>query len=148
MGVGPAPTEMQVRPDQLAAHLARGLRRIYTVHGDEALLAQEAADAIRAAARGAGCSERQVHTVTGQHFDWSGLLGAAQSMSLFAERQLIEIRIPSGIVCGHQWTMFAACPSAGSRVLSIRIRLIGKLVAPSPSIRQPSMSAALASGFS
>ncbi|HRI18833.1 MAG TPA: DNA polymerase III subunit delta, partial [Burkholderiaceae bacterium] len=87
---------MQLRAEQLAQDLAKGLRRLYTVHGDEALLVQEAADAIRAAARAAGCSERQVHTVTGAHFDWSGLLGAAQSMSLFAPRQLIEIRIPSG----------------------------------------------------
>ena len=87
---------MQVRADQLAAHLAKGLRRIYTLHGDEPLLVQEAADAIRSAARAAGCDERQVHTVAGAHFDWSGLLGAAQSMSLFAARQLIEIRIPSG----------------------------------------------------
>jgi len=87
---------MQVRPDQLAAHLAKGLKRVYTIHGDEPLLAQEAADAIRAAARAAGHTERQVHTVAGQHFDWSSLLGASQAMSLFAERQLIEIRIPSG----------------------------------------------------
>jgi DNA polymerase III subunit delta len=87
---------MQLRSDQLPAHLAKGLRSVYTVHGDEALLAQDAADAIRAAARAAGCSERQVHTVAGAHFDWSGLLGASHSMSLFAERQLIEIRIPSG----------------------------------------------------
>ncbi len=87
---------MQLRTDQFAAHLAKGLRRVYTVHGDEPLLVQEAADAIRAAARAAGHTERQVHTVAGQHFDWSGLVGAARAMSLFAERQLIEIRIPSG----------------------------------------------------
>jgi DNA polymerase-3 subunit delta len=87
---------MQVRPDQLAAHLQKGLRPIYTVWGDEPLLAQEAGDAIRSAARTAGCTERQVHTVAGAHFDWSGLLGAAMAMSLFSERQLIEIRIPSG----------------------------------------------------
>ena len=64
--------------------------------GDEPLLAQEAGDAIRAAARASGCTERQVHTVAGAHFDWSGLLGASMAMSLFAQRQLIEIRIPSG----------------------------------------------------
>ena len=87
---------MQIRPEQLDAALARGLRPLYTVHGDEPLLAQEAADAIRAAARSAGYSERQVFTVSGAHFDWSGVLGAAQAMSLFADRQLIEIRIPSG----------------------------------------------------
>jgi DNA polymerase-3 subunit delta len=87
---------MQIRADQLEAHLARGLKPLYTVHGDEPLLAQEAGDALRAAARAAGCSERKVFNVSGAHFDWSAVLGAAQSMSLFAQRQLIEIRIPSG----------------------------------------------------
>lgn len=87
---------MQIRPDQLEQHLARGLKPVYTVHGDEPLLAQEAGDAIRAAARKAGYVERKVFTVSGAHFDWSGVLGAAQAMSLFADRQLIEIRIPSG----------------------------------------------------
>lgn len=87
---------MQLRLDQLQGQLARGLRPLYTVHGDEPLLAQEAADAIRAAARAEGYVERQVFVVSGAHFDWSGVLGAAQAMSLFAERRLIEIRIPSG----------------------------------------------------
>jgi DNA polymerase III subunit delta len=87
---------MQIRSEQLAAQLQKGLRPLYTVWGDEPLLAQEAGDAIRAAARASGCTERQVHTVAGAHFDWSGLLGASMAMSLFAQRQLIEIRIPSG----------------------------------------------------
>ena len=87
---------MQLRPEQLAAHLGKGVRPLYTVWGDEPLLAQEAGDAIRQAARASGCSERQVHTVSGAHFDWSGLLGASMALSLFAQRQLIEIRIPSG----------------------------------------------------
>ena len=87
---------MQIKPEQLAAHLAKGLRRLYTVYGDEPLSAQEAADAIRAAARTAGFGERKVYTVTGSYFNWSEVIGAAQAMSLFADRQLIEIRIPSG----------------------------------------------------
>jgi DNA polymerase-3 subunit delta len=87
---------MQIRPEQLETQLARGLKPVYTVHGDEPLLAQEAGDAIRAAARAAGYGERKVFTVSGAHFDWSGVLGAAQAQSLFADRQLIEIRIPSG----------------------------------------------------
>ena len=87
---------MQVRPEQLADHLARGLRDVYVVHGDEPLRAQEAADAIRTAARAAGVNERKVFVVSGAHFDWSGVLGASQSMGLFADQQLIEIRIPSG----------------------------------------------------
>ena len=87
---------MQLRPEQLTSALTRGLRPLYTVHGDEPLLAQEAGDVIRHAARSAGYSERKVFNVTGAHFDWSSLLGASLAMSLFAERQLIEIRIPSG----------------------------------------------------
>lgn len=87
---------MQLRADQLAAHLQRGLKALYLVHGDEPLLVQEACDAIRAAARAAGYAERQVFTVSGAHFDWSAVLGAAQSLSLFAERRLIDLRIPSG----------------------------------------------------
>lgn len=88
---------MQLRPEQLAAHLAKGeLKAVYTLWGDEPLLAQEAADQLRAAARAAGYSDRQVFTVSGAHFDWSGVLGASQSMGLFCDKQLMEIRIPSG----------------------------------------------------
>ena len=87
---------MQLRLDQLASHLQKNLRPLYTLWGDEPLLAQEAGDAIRAAARTAGHTEREVHVASGAHFNWSALLGAAQAMSLFADKQLIEIRIPSG----------------------------------------------------
>ena len=87
---------MQLRADQLTADLGKGLRPLYTIWGDEPLLAQEAADAIRAAARAAGHTERQVHTVSGAHHNWSELLGASQAMSLFADKQIVEIRIPSG----------------------------------------------------
>jgi DNA polymerase-3 subunit delta len=86
----------QVRPEQLEAHLLRGLQSLYTIHGDEPLLAQEAGDAIRRAAREAGHTERTVYTVSGAHFDWSTLLGESQALSLFADKRLMEIRIPSG----------------------------------------------------
>ena len=87
---------MQIAAPQLAAQLQRGLRSLYTLHGDEPLLVQEAADAIRAAAREQGYTERTVHTVAGAHFDWGEVLASGGSMSLFADKQLIEIRIPSG----------------------------------------------------
>ncbi len=87
---------MQLAAQQLKAHLQKGLRSLYTVHGDEPLLVQEAADAIRQAAREQGYTERTVHTVAGAHFDWSEVLASGGSMSLFADRQLLEIRIPSG----------------------------------------------------
>jgi DNA polymerase III subunit delta len=86
---------MQLRQDALEPHLAKGLAGIYTVYGDEPLLAQEACDRIRAAARAAGHTERSVYSVE-RGFDWSVLLGASQAMSLFGDRQLIELRIPTG----------------------------------------------------
>jgi DNA polymerase-3 subunit delta len=86
----------QIALNQLAAHLHKGLRPLYVLHGDEPLLAQEAQDAIRAAARAQGYAERSSHTVTGARFDWGAVLAAGGSLSLFADRQIIEIRIPSG----------------------------------------------------
>jgi len=87
---------MQLAPAQLAAHLSKGLRPLYVLHGDEPLLQQEAADAIRTAARAQGYTERSSYTVAGAHFDWSAVLAAGGSLSLFADKQIVEIRIPSG----------------------------------------------------
>ncbi len=87
---------MQLAPNQLAAHLQKGLKSLYTLHGDEPLLVQEAADAIRTAARSQGFTERTSHTVAGAHFDWSEVLAAGGSLSLFADKQIVELRIPSG----------------------------------------------------
>jgi DNA polymerase-3 subunit delta len=73
----------------------RGLAPLYTVFGDEPLLALEATDRIRAKARDDGYSEREVLTAE-QHFDWSQLRVSAQSQSLFASRRILELRIPGG----------------------------------------------------
>ena len=87
---------MLIPSAQLSGHLTKGCRSLYTLMGDEPLLQQEALDALRAKAREDGYTERQVFTVSGAHVDWSAVLAAGQSMSLFAERQMVEIRIPSG----------------------------------------------------
>ncbi len=87
---------MQLAAAQLSTHLQKGVKSLYTVHGDEPLLVQEAADAIRAAARSQGYTERSVHTVAGAHFDWGAVLAAGSSLSLFADKQIVELRIPSG----------------------------------------------------
>jgi len=87
---------MHIALNQLPAQLAKGLRGLYTLHGDEPLLLQEAGDAIRAAARQAGYTERSSFTVAGAHFDWSAVLAAGGSLSLFADKQVVEVRIPSG----------------------------------------------------
>ncbi|TCP17127.1 DNA polymerase III subunit delta [Simplicispira metamorpha] len=87
---------MHIALNQLTAHLAKGLRPLYTLHGDEPLLQQEAADAIRVAARAQGYTERTTFVVAGAHFDWSAVLAAGGSLSLFADKQIVEIRVPSG----------------------------------------------------
>lgn len=86
---------MQLRGEQLPAHLERELRPIYTVYGEEPLLVIEAADAIRAAARRQGFVEREVLTALAG-FNWNELHHATGNMSLFGGRQLIDLRIPTG----------------------------------------------------
>src|SRR5262252_9921513 len=84
-----------LRAEQLDSHLARELRPLYAIHGDEPLLSLEAADAVRKRAREKGFSERVVLAAE-RSFDWSELAASAASLSLFGERKLIELRIPSG----------------------------------------------------
>jgi len=86
---------MQVRADALDAHLEKSLAPLYVISSDEQLLLLEAADRIRAKARAAGFSEREV-LVAERYFKWGELQSVQQSMSLYGDRKLIELRIPSG----------------------------------------------------
>lgn len=86
---------MQIPPEKLASHLRQGLAPLYFIHGDEPLLVTEAADAVRAAARAEGFSEREVFAVE-PGFDWNQLSAASDSLSLFAERRILELRLPTG----------------------------------------------------
>jgi DNA polymerase-3 subunit delta len=86
---------MLLKGEQLAAHLERELRPLYVLYGDDPLLVIEAADAIRAKSREQGYSEREVLTVLPQ-FDWGQLLAAGGNMSLFGDKKLIDLRIPTG----------------------------------------------------
>ncbi|MCR4297131.1 MAG: DNA polymerase III subunit delta [Gallionella sp.] len=86
---------MQIASEDLSRHLASGLKPLYVVYGDALLLAIEAADSIRAAARAAGYSERETF-IAEQYFKWGELCNSAQSLSLFASRKVIDLRIPSG----------------------------------------------------
>lgn len=85
----------KLRPDQLDGALRKQLAPVYLVCGEEPLLIQEACDSIRQAARKAGFSEHErYHGDAG--FDWDQLLTSVNSLSLFADRKLIEVRIDSG----------------------------------------------------
>jgi DNA polymerase III subunit delta len=86
---------MQLRAEQLDAHLAKTLAPLYVIHGDEPLVALESADAVRAAARKRGLAEREVF-VAERGFDWSEFVHAGASRSLFGGGKIIELRVSGG----------------------------------------------------
>jgi DNA polymerase-3 subunit delta len=86
---------MQLRPEALDAHLEETLAPLYVITSDEHLLLMEAADRIRETARKQGCTEREILTAEGG-FKWGELQAANSAMSLFGDKKLIELRIPSG----------------------------------------------------
>src|SRR5258706_15934313 len=86
---------MQLRAAELESQLKKSLLGAYAIHGDEPLLAMEAADAVRSAARRAGFSEREV-LEPGRGFDWSEFTHATGSLSLFATKKIVELRLPNG----------------------------------------------------
>jgi len=86
---------MQLRLEALDGHLTKNLAQLYVIASDEHLLALEAADRIRKAARAQGYTERDVLSVE-RTFKWGELLAANQALSLFGDKKLIELRIPTG----------------------------------------------------
>lgn len=119
---------MKLSGDNLASSLARGLSPTYLIAGDETLLVNEAADAIRARARADGFSERELHTVD-RSFDWQALLAESRAMSLFAQRKIIEIRMSSptpGERGADALVELAQQPCADNLVLVISGKLDGR----------------------
>jgi DNA polymerase-3 subunit delta len=86
---------VQLRPEHLAAHLAKPLGPLYILHGDDPLLTIESGDALRTAARRQGYEDRSVLVVT-PAFKWDELFHAAGNLSLFGGRTLVDLRIPTG----------------------------------------------------
>lgn len=86
---------MKIQANQLQSHLQKNLASCYLVTGDEHLLVAEALDSIRGAARQQGFTARDLHVaITG--FDWSVLRDSTANLSLFAERRIVELRLPTG----------------------------------------------------
>ena len=86
---------MKINVNQLSTHLQKNLAPCYLVTGDEHLLVDEALDAIRAAAREQGFTSRDLHVAT-TGFDWMQLRDSGANLSLFAEKRVIELRVPTG----------------------------------------------------
>jgi DNA polymerase-3 subunit delta len=115
---------MQITAAELPSRLVP-LSPLYLVHGDEPLLAIEAGDLIRGAARAAGCDEREVLVVE-PGFKWDALLAATRNLGLFGGRKLIDLRIPSGkpgIEGARALDAWAASPSGDAVALITMPRL-------------------------
>jgi len=85
---------MRLKPEQIAAALQKGLAPVYFISGDEPLQLGEVADAVRAAARTAGYDSREV-LVADAGFSWNGLNESASSLSIFADKKIIDLRLPT-----------------------------------------------------
>lgn len=86
---------MKLPGARLAQNLERGLKSAYLISGDEPLLVAEAAQAVRAKAAAEGFADRELY-VADRGFDWSALADGSANLSLFAERRLLEVRLPTG----------------------------------------------------
>jgi DNA polymerase-3 subunit delta len=86
---------MRLKPEQLAAALQKDLAPVYFISGDEPLQMGEIADAIRAAARKSGYDSREV-LVADSGFSWNELMETAGSLSIFTDKKIIDLRLPTG----------------------------------------------------
>ncbi|WP_372809565.1 DNA polymerase III subunit delta [Litorivivens sp.] len=107
---------MKLRADQLSKHLSSPLLPVYLITGDEPLLAQETADAIRAAARDQGFIEREVLDAD-SGFNWGHLTAASQSMSLFGDRKILDLRLNGKLGKDGSQAVVDFCESAGDDTL-------------------------------
>jgi DNA polymerase III subunit delta len=108
---------LKVKTELLVAHLRERLLPVYLISGDDPLLTGEAVDAVRLRARENGFTERDVHFME-RGGDWDAVLASVASMSLFAERRIIEVRLPTGRpgVTGNR-VLKRAIESAGAETL-------------------------------
>ncbi len=117
----------KLRPEQLSSALNKQLAPIYLVSGDEPLLVQEACDAIRAAARKQGFNERELYHAEAS-FDWGQLLASANSLSLFADKKILELRLPTGKPGdkgGKMLLEYAESPASDNLLLIVTPKLDG-----------------------
>jgi DNA polymerase-3 subunit delta len=115
---------MRTYTDQVARTLEKGLAPVWLIAGDEPLLTGEAADLVRARARKEGFTGRDLF-VTDRSFDWSEVAAASRSLSLFSERRILEIRMPTarpGKEGGAALAALAADPGPDNLVLVITTR--------------------------
>jgi DNA polymerase-3 subunit delta len=118
---------MQVRPADLSGHLRGSLAPAYLICGDETLLVEEACDAVLHTARSQGFGERSILFAEGS-FSWNDVIQDAASMSLFAEKRVVDVRVPGGKLdreASEAVRRYAGHPSADT-LLMVRMRRLEK----------------------
>jgi DNA polymerase-3 subunit delta len=116
---------LKLTSESLATHLEERLLPAYLISGDEPLLAGEAADAVRARARSAGFTEREVYFIE-RAADWDTLRGSAASLSLFGARRIIEVRLASarpGVAGNNALAALLKTPDPDTLLLILAPRL-------------------------
>ena len=107
---------MKLYPEKLLASFSKGLLPVYLITGDEPLIRQELCDQIRQQARSEGFIERELfHVETG--FDWQEIHYSLNSLSLFAEKKIIEVRLNQAKQPEKAAAALAAMSSAGDDIL-------------------------------
>lgn len=112
---------MRINYSSFKGQLEKGLAPIYFIFGDATLLVEESLDRLRQVARAAEFTER-IRFTADQGFDWHQIFASGQSMSLFAEKRLVELRIPSGKPGdggGKALVEYAATPPADDTILAV-----------------------------
>lgn len=118
---------MQIKPDQLRKHLKNQQLPVYMVCGDEPLQHRESVDMLRKAASYYGFTEREVYTADAG-FDWNNLFSAANELSLFASRRLIELQLPTGKPSDKGEALIAYCQNPPADIMLLIVA--GKIEAP------------------
>ncbi len=116
---------MKISGNHLSRHLNKDLAGAYLVSGDEPLLVMEAADSIREAAARHGFQHRDLNIVE-QGFQWTELEAAAENLSLFASRRILELRLPTpkpGVLGGRSIRALAECSNPDRLLLVVTSKL-------------------------
>lgn len=94
---------MLLKFEGLQRHLQQGLSPLYVFTGDEYLLLQEGCDLVRQCARQNDFTQREIYTLD-RNFKWETILNSTQTISLFGDKKIIELRIPTGRIGGREGT--------------------------------------------
>ena len=113
---------LKLRPEDFSTHLNGPLLPVYLIVGEDPLLSAEAGDALRSRARDLGFTEREVFQIDRPSTNaFQAAQHAAEAMSLFSSRRVIEIRLPGGKPGHGEAELLRVIEAAGDDILVLII---------------------------